>query len=155
LEQTLVILKPDALQRCLLGKILTRIELQGLRISALKMIHISKEQAREYAAEHANQPFFLSVIEYITSAPSVVAIVEGVDAVKTVRAMIGVADPRDSFPGTIRRDFCLAPQYNLIHGSADPKAATREIDIFFTPEEICSYNRDIDKWIWPNEEVNF
>lgn len=150
MERTLVILKPDSLQRGLMGKIIGRIEERGLRIIAMKMMRISPMLAEQCYEAHKNKPFYKPTIQFITSAPSVAMVVEGLQAVRVMRTMIGTANPRSSAPGTIRGDLGLSPQRNLVHGSDDLESAEYEIALFFEPEEICHYDRDIERWIAPD-----
>lgn len=147
LERTLVLLKPDAVQRGLAGKIVARLERKGLKIAALKMIHISKELAERHYDVHRGKPFFGSLVEFITSGPVVVLVLEGRKAVEVVRKVMGATDSADASPGTIRGDFGVDLGHNLIHGSDSPETARREISIFFGPAEIISYTRCIDPWI--------
>ncbi len=146
MERTLVILKPDAVQRGLIGPILTRIEQRGFRIAAMKMMRISRELAERHYAEHKGKSFYEGLIAFITSAPVVVMVVEGPQAVRIVRQMMGKTNAADAAPGTIRGDFGLSMK-NLIHGSDSPESAAREIALYFTEEEILTYERPADRWI--------
>ncbi len=142
-----MIVKPDAVQRGLIGEVVRRLEDRGLRVSAIKMIRIDRETAHRHYAEHEGKPFFEGLVSFITSAPSVVAIFEGPDAVAVVRKTMGATNPVDSPPGSIRGDLALTLGRNVIHGSDSPESAEREIALFFEPEEILGYCRDVDKWI--------
>jgi nucleoside-diphosphate kinase len=147
MERTLVILKPDAVQRGLIGPILTRIERRGLRFAAMKLIHITPELAARHYAVHQGKPFYEPLVDFITSGPVVVAVVEGEGAIDIVRKTMGATDPAQSEPGTIRADFGVEIGRNLVHGSDGPDTAAYEIPLFFAEEEILSYERAVDGWI--------
>lgn len=146
-EQTLVLIKPDGVQRGLIGEIIGRLERKGLRVRALKMMQADEALARRHYAEHVEKPFFKGLSDFITSAPLVAMVVAGPGAVNNVRQMMGVTDPARSAPGTIRGDFGLTIGMNLIHGSDSPERAVQEIEIFFTPDEVLDYSRDVERWI--------
>ena len=148
MERTLVIIKPDAVQRGLIGEIIIRFERRGLRIAGLKMIHIDKALARRHYAVHEGKPFYEPLIEYITSSPVVVMVLEGNDAIEVVRHTMGATNPAEAAPGTIRADFSLEIGRNLVHGSDGPETAAFEIPLFFTEDEILSYGRENDRWIF-------
>lgn len=148
MERTLVIIKPDAVQRGLVGPILTRFERRGLRFAALKLMQITPELAARHYAVHKDKPFYHSLIKYITSGPVVVAVIEGNDAIKIVRTMMGETHPAQAAPGTIRADFGMEIGRNLVHGSDKPETAAFEIPLFFSDDEILSYQRAIDAWIY-------
>jgi nucleoside-diphosphate kinase len=131
MESTLVILKPDAVRRGLIGEVLGRIERKGLRIDGLRMMRVTKAVARRHYQEHAAKPFFDELVAFITSGPVVVAKVSGRDAIAVVRALMGVTDPAKSPPGTIRGDLGLEITENLVHGSDSPASAKRELALFF------------------------
>jgi nucleoside-diphosphate kinase len=147
MERTLVLIKPDALQRGLAGEILARLERRGLKIVALKLMRVDEALARRHYAEHEGKPFLESLIRFITAAPIIAAVFEGPNAVAVVRAVMGATDPQQAAPGTIRGDYGLYIQYNLIHGSDSPEAAQREIALFFNEGEILSWERDVDRWL--------
>lgn len=147
IERTLVILKPDTVQRGLVGPVLTRLEQRGLRFVGLKLIQMSRELAEEHYGEHRGKNFYPGLIAFITSGPVVVAVVEGNCAIQVVRDTMGETHPKDSTPGSIRADFGLMKGRNLIHGSDSPESAKKEIARFFTEAEILSYRRAIDDWI--------
>ena len=131
-ERTLVLIKPDGVGRQLIGEIIGRIERKGLRIAALELRHVSQELASRHYAEHEDKPFFGSLLEFITSGPVVAVIVEGIRAVAAVRQLAGGTDPVEkATPGTIRGDFGLETQFNLVHGSDSPESAQREIALWF------------------------
>jgi nucleoside-diphosphate kinase len=148
LERTLVIIKPDAVQRGLIGEIVTRFERRGLRIAALKLIHIDEALARRHYAIHEGKPFYEPLIRYITSSPVVVMVLEGNDAIEIVRRTMGATNPTEATPGTIRADFGLEIGRNLVHGSDGPETAAFEVPLFFSEDEILSYGRDTDRWIF-------
>jgi nucleoside-diphosphate kinase len=141
MEQTYVMVKPDGVQRGLVGEIISRIEKRGLKIVALRMNVINEATAKEHYGEHAARPFFPSLIEFITSGPSVSMVVAGKDAVKVMRAINGATNPVEAAPGTIRGDFALDVGRNVVHASDSPDAAAREIAIHFKDSEIGKYSR--------------
>ena len=147
MERTLVLIKPDAMQRALAGEILARLERRGLRIVGLKLLQVDRALAERHYAEHAGKGFYESLVSYITSCPIIAAVFEGTDAVEAVRATMGKTNPRDAAPGTIRGDFGLEIGRNLIHGSDSLESAAREVALFFQPSELLSYERSIDKWV--------
>lgn len=148
MERTLVIVKPDGVQRGLIGPIITRLEQRGLKIVGLKMMQITPELARQHYAIHEGKPFFDGLIRYITSSPVVVMVVEGKKAIEVVRATMGATNPVVAASGTIRADYALEIGRNLVHGSDGPETAKTEIALFFKPEELLDYSRDTDKWIF-------
>ena len=148
MEHTLVIIKPDAVQRGLIGEIITRFERRGLRIAALKLIQIDESLARHHYAIHEGKPFYEPLIRYITSSPVVVMVLEGNDTIEIVRRTMGATNPAEAIPGTIRADFGLEIGRNLVHGSDGPETAAFETPLFFTEDEILSYGRDTDRWIF-------
>ena len=131
MEQTLILLKPDAVERRLVGEILSRFERKGLTIAAMKLIQITPELAKQHYAEHVSKPFYLGLEQYITSGPVVAAILEGPEAIKVVRTLVGPTNGIDAPPGTVRGDFSLSAQQNLVHASDKPESAKREIELFF------------------------
>jgi len=147
-ERTFVMVKPDGVQRGLVGEIISRLERKGLKIVAMKMLRISKELAQEHYAEHRAKPFFSSLVGYITSAPVVAMVVEGKNAVKVVRKLVGATNPSEAEPGTIRGDFGLDLGRNVVHASDSVMSADREIRLFFREEEILDYERESDVWIY-------
>src|SRR5215203_5543509 len=146
-ERTLVILKPDAVQRSLTGEIIGRLEQRGLKIVGLDMRVIDREVAGRHYAEHEGKGFYAGLIDYITSGPVVVMVLEGPNAVAVTRSTIGKTNPVDAAPGTIRGDLGLMTGRNLIHGSDAIESAEREIGLFFEGREIASWNRDNDRWV--------
>ncbi|MGQ9492269.1 MAG: nucleoside-diphosphate kinase [Anaerolineae bacterium] len=148
MERTLVIIKPDGVQRGLIGEIITRLERRGLKIVAMKMIQMSKELAAKHYAIHKGKPFYEGLVEYITSSPVVVMAVEGNQAIELVRNTMGATNPANATPGTIRADFAVEIGRNLVHGSDGPETAAFELGLFFRADEILSWNRDTDRWIF-------
>jgi nucleoside-diphosphate kinase len=147
LERTLVIIKPDAVQRGLIGEIIARFERRGLRIGGMKLMQIDEPLARRHYAVHEGKPFYEPLIRYITSSPVVVMVLEGNGAIDIVRRTMGATNPAEAAPGTIRADFGLEIGRNLVHGSDGPETAAFELPLFFAEDEILSYNRDTDRWI--------
>jgi nucleoside-diphosphate kinase len=147
MERTLIVLKPDAVERALVGRILARFEDKGLRIAALKLQRFSRALVEEHYAIHRGQPFYDSLVRFMTSGPVVVAVLEGPEAIAVVRRMLGPTDGREAPAGTIRGDLALDKQYNLVHASDSPQTAAREISLFFRPDEIVDYRRVVDRWV--------
>ncbi|MDD3317365.1 MAG: nucleoside-diphosphate kinase [Methanosarcina sp.] len=141
MEQTYVMVKPDGVQRGLVGEVISRIEKRGLKLVALRMNVISEATAKEHYGEHAAKPFFPGLVEFITSGPSVSMVVAGKDAIRVMRAINGATNPVDAAPGTIRGDFALDVGRNVVHASDSPDAAAREIAIHFKDSEIGKYSR--------------
>jgi nucleoside-diphosphate kinase len=148
MERTLILIKPDAMQRGLAGEIIHRLERRGLRIVAMKLMQVSEALARRHYAEHEGKPFFEGLIQYITSSPIIAAVFEGKNAVEAARQTMGKTNPLQAAPGTIRGDFGLETGRNLVHGSDSPESAAREIGLFFSEGEIVSYPRDVDRWVF-------
>ena len=148
MERTLVIIKPDAVQRRLAGEIIHRFERRGLRIIAMKMVKIDQQLAERHYAEHKGKPFYDPLIRYITAAASVVMVLEGYRAISTVRRMMGSTNPAEAEPGTIRADYAMQTPYNLVHGSDGPAASEREINLFFAPDELISQSRPTDPFVF-------
>jgi nucleoside-diphosphate kinase len=138
-ERTLAIVKPDAVQRRLVGEIIGRFERKGLRIVALKMIHMDRSLAERHYAVHNGKPFYEDLIEFITSSPVVVLALEGPRVIQALRNMMGATNPLDASPGSIRGDYATEITFNLVHGSDSPETAERELSLFFAPEEFVSY----------------
>jgi len=146
-ERTLVLIKPDALQRGLAGEIIGRLERRGLRIVAARLLHMDRHMAERHYAAHRGKPFFPGLVEFITSGPLLALVFQGKDAIEVTRQTMGATDPVKAAPGTIRGDLALDIGHNLVHGSDGPQAAREEISLFFREEEILDYRRDIDRWI--------
>ena len=148
MEKTLVLLKPDAVQRGLAGELISRLEAKGLKLAAMKLIWVDRELADRHYGEHAGKPFFDGLVDFITSSPVVAMVAEGENAVEVVRRIMGATNPLDADPGTIRGDLAMSIGMNLVHGSDSLESASREIDLFFSPEEILSYDRSGDRWLY-------
>jgi nucleoside-diphosphate kinase len=146
-ERTLIIVKPDGVQRALTGELLGRFEKRGLKLVGLKMIQIDRPLAERHYAVHREKPFFGELISYITISPVVVAILEGPRAIEIVRAMIGKTRPHEAASGTIRGDFAVEGLRNLVHASDAPDTAKSEIDLYFKAGEVLDYQRELDHWI--------
>ena len=143
-QRTLVLLKPDAIQRGLAGEIISRLEHRGLKFAAMKLVRVGQDLARRLYAPHTGKPFFDGLLEFITSGPIIATVVEGDNAVDVVRATMGATDPQDAAPGTIRGDLAQEIGQNLIHGSDSEETATYEIGLFFSPSELLQYPLDLD-----------
>lgn len=148
MDRTFVAIKPDAVQRGLIGEIITRFERKGFKIDGLKMMMIDETTAKRHYAEHEGKPFFERLVKFISSGPVVVMVLEGDNAVTSVRKMMGATNPQEAEPGTIRADFGHVKERNIVHGSDSSESAKREIAIFFDESELVSHwLRDTDKWI--------
>ena len=145
-ERTLVLIKPDAVQRLLTGRIIGRLEDRGLKIVGLKLVAVGRDLAERHYAVHRDQPFFRGLVEFITSSPLVALVVEGPGAIAVVRAMVGATRPHEAAAGTIRGDLALETAQNLVHASDGPDTAATEIALWFTPDQIVTYDREIDRW---------
>lgn len=148
MERTYLMIKPDGVQRGLIGEIISRFEKKGLKLVGLKMLKITRELAEKHYGEHAGKPFFGPLVEYITSGPVVAMVVEGKDVIATAREMMGATNPLKAAPGTIRATYGMDLGRNIIHGSDSKASADREIGIFFLPGELVDYGREIDRWIY-------
>lgn len=148
MERTLVLIKPDAVQRGLVGEIIARLERRGLKIVGLKLVQVSEDLARQHYAVHEGKPFFEPLIRYITASPVVAMVVEGPQAIEIVRRTMGATHPADAAPGTIRADFALEIGRNLVHGSDGPETAAEEIALWFEENELISWERATDDWIY-------
>lgn len=146
-QQTLIIVKPDAMQRGLIGAVIGRLERRGLRVAAMRLMQIDRALAERHYEVHRGKGFFVGLVEYISSTPVVVAVFEGPNAVAVARATIGATNPAEAATGTIRGDFALEIGRNLVHGSDSVETARHEISLYFRPEEIVGYRRAIDPWI--------
>jgi nucleoside diphosphate kinase (EC 2.7.4.6) len=141
MEQTYIMIKPDAVQRGLMGEIISRVERRGLKIAAMRLGVMSEESAKEHYKEHAERPFFASLIEYVTSGPSVSMVVEGKNSIAIMRAVNGATNPVDALPGTIRGDLAIETGRNVVHASDSTESAQREIAIHFKDSEIVNYSK--------------
>lgn len=148
MERTYLMVKPDGVQRSLVGEIIARFEKRGYKIVGLKMLQISRELAEKHYGEHKGKPFFESLVEYITSGPVAAMVIEGKDVVSAAREMMGATDPLKAVSGTIRGSYGIDIGRNIIHGSDSPASAAREIALFFREEELIDYGRDIDRWVY-------
>jgi nucleoside-diphosphate kinase len=146
-QKTLIILKPDAVQRGLAGTLLSRFEQKGLRIAALKLLQIDRALAEQHYAVHQGKPFYEGLVQFITSGPVVVGVLEGPNAIEATRNLMGATNPVTAAPGSIRGEFALEIGQNLVHGSDAPETAEHEIGLYFKANEIVSYQRDVDRWI--------
>jgi len=140
--------KPDGVQRNLVGEVIKRFEKKGIKIVALKLMQIPREMAEKHYGEHKAKPFFGELVDFITSGPVVAMVLEGKDVVPMVRAMMGATNPLNAAPGTIRGDFAINISNNVVHGSDSPESAEREINLFFKPEEIVEYDKTVSYWIY-------
>jgi nucleoside-diphosphate kinase len=148
MERTLVLIKPDAMQRGLASEVLGRLERRGLRIVGLKLMQVDRALAERHYGEHRGKPFFDGLVAYITACPIVAAVFEGTGAVESVRATMGVTNPQKAAPGTIRGDYGLEIGRNLVHGSDSVESAEREVGLFFTPAEVLAVERSVDRWVF-------
>ena len=146
-ERTLVLIKSDGVQRLLAGRILGRYEDRGLKLVGLKLLHVDRDLAERHYAVHREKPFFGSLVDFITSAPLVAAVLDGPNAIAVVRAMNGATRPHEALPGTIRGDFALETAQNIVHASDGPEAATTELGLWFRADELLDYEREIDRWV--------
>jgi len=147
MERSLVLIKPDAIQRGLAGEIISRLERKGLKIVAIKMLRMNRTLAQRHYAIHKDKAFFNELVDFIISSPIIASVFEGKDAVSVIRHTMGETDPAKALSGTIRGDLGLDIKHNLIHGSDSVDNASEEISLFFPVEEIYDYHKDIDKWI--------
>src|SRR5947209_4073492 len=146
-QRTLIIVKPDAVQRGIAGAILARFEDKGLRFVALKLMQIDRPLAEQHYAVHKGKPFYEGLVTFITSGPVVLGVLEGPNAIEATRNLMGATNPVTAAPGSIRGQYALEIGQNLIHGSDAPDTAEYEIGLYFKPEEILDYRRDIDRWV--------
>ncbi len=146
-ERTLVLLKPDAVQRGLVGALISRFEATGLRIAAMKLIQMDEALAKKHYAVHQGKPFFAGLVQFITSGPIMAMVLEGPRAIEIVRKAMGATDPAKAAPGSIRGDLAVSIGMNLVHGSDGPETAAREVALFFSAKEIIGYQRSLDRWI--------
>ena len=146
-QRTLVLLKPDAVQRGLAGQIISRLERTGLKIVGMKLMRMDRAMAHQHYGEHQGKPFFEGLVSFVTSGPLVAMALEGPRAIEITRKTMGETDPAKSLPGSIRGDFGLEIGMNLVHGSDSAETAAREVALFFKPDELVSYARDVDRWV--------
>jgi len=148
MERTFLMVKPDGVQRNLMGKIIARFEEKGFQLVGAKLMHISEDLAEQHYAEHKGKPFFTQLVDFITSGPVFAMVWQGENVIATARQMMGATNPKDALPGTIRGDFGLTVGKNVIHGSDSPASAEREIALFFKEEEVAAYEKLINNWIY-------
>ncbi len=148
MQNTLIIIKPDAVQRRLIGEILARFESKGLRVAALKLMRVPRELGEEHYGEHKGRPFFEGLIDFITGGPVVVGVLEGNEAIAVVRSMLGATNGVAAAPGTIRGDYSISKQNNLVHGSDSPESAQREIALWFKDGEVVDYSVAGSQWVF-------
>ena len=148
MEKTFVMIKPDGVQRGLIGRIIQRFEDRGLKVCAMKMMRIPRELSERHYAEHKGKSFYEPLLQYITSGPVVCMVLEGENAVAAVRTMMGKTNPQDAVPGTIRADFAQVTGRNIVHGSDSPESAKREIQLFFNDYEIQKYDKIDEAWVY-------
>ncbi len=146
-ERTLILIKPDGVQRALIGKIVDRYESRGLRITGMKMLRVPRTLAEQHYDVHRDKPFFAGLIEFITSGPLVAMCIEGPNAIAVCREVNGATRPAQAAPGSIRGDMALDTGHNLVHGSDSPETGQREVSLWFKPDELVDYERAIDGWI--------
>ncbi|HEX5471457.1 MAG TPA: nucleoside-diphosphate kinase [Lacipirellulaceae bacterium] len=152
MERTLILLKPDCIQRRLMGRVISRVEEKGLNIVAMKMMRVTPDLAKKHYAEHVKKDWYPALEGFITGGPIVAAVVEGLEAIRVVREMLGATSGLKAAPGTVRGDFSSSRQMNLVHGSDGPDAAKREIALYFRDDEICSQELTIAKWLRASDE---
>lgn len=152
IERTLILAKPDAVQRRLVGQLITRLENKSLKLVGVKMLQVSKELAAKHYAEHIEKPFYPLLEEFITSGPVVAICAEGPNAISVVRTMMGPTNGQDAAPGTIRGDFGISRQMNLMHGSDGPEAAAKEISVYFNDNELIDYEPTLGGWVCADDE---
>lgn len=148
MERTLVLVKPDAVQRALIGEVVSRLERRGLRLTGAKFMMVSRELAEQHYAIHRGKPFYEGLVNYITSAPVMAMVWEGPNAVAAVRQTMGATRPTEAAPGTLRHDFALTVGRNLTHASDSPENGDNEIKLWFKPEELVTWDRPVDSWIF-------
>jgi nucleoside-diphosphate kinase len=147
MEQTFVMIKPDGVQRGLIGEIISRFEKRGLQLVAAKLMTVSRELAEKHYAEHRDKPFFEELVSFITSGPVFAMVWKGQGAISVVRQMMGKTNPQDAAPGTIRGDFALSVGMNVVHGSDSPESAKREIALWFGEDALIDYELTVGRWV--------
>ena len=151
-ERTLILIKPDGIQRRLAGRLIARLEDKGLKLIGMKMLHVTPELSQRHYAEHVDKPFYPLLEAFITSGPVIAICAQGPGAIGVVRDMLGPTNGQGASPGTIRGDFGLSRQMNLMHGSDGPEAAQREIGFYFRPEELLDYEPTLGGWVCADDE---
>lgn len=154
MERTLVLIKPDGVQRKLAGEIIKRFENKGLKIVGLKMVNISIPLAEELYEMHRDKPFFKYLVKFTTSGPNIALVLEGREAVSMVRKIIGATTPEESRPGSIRGDYAIHERFNLAHSADFKKNAEREIRLFFKPQELCEYSQILHPWLYGGKGID-
>jgi len=152
IERTLVLIKPDDVQRQLIGRILARYEERGLKVVGLKLVQVDRGLAERHYAAHREKPFFTGLVDFITSGPLVALALDGPNAITVVRAINGATRPHEAAPGTVRGDFALETAQNIVHASDGPEAAAIELDLWFDRDELLAYERDVDRWVLAPED---
>ncbi|MCL2687435.1 MAG: nucleoside-diphosphate kinase [Methanobrevibacter sp.] len=148
MEKSFVMMKPDTVQRRIMGKVLSRFEEKGLQLVGMKLIQIDEALAKEHYGEHAEKPFFNDLVSYITSSPALAMVIKGEDSISLIRKIVGATNPKEADLGTVRGDFALDMGRNVIHASDSPASAEREISLFFDEDEICEYEMVDNAWIY-------
>jgi nucleoside-diphosphate kinase len=146
-QRTLLLVKPDGVQRLLVGRIVARFEERGLKLIGLKLVRVDRALAEQHYAVHRERPFFAGLVEFITSGPLVAAVLEGPNAIAIVRAMNGATRPHEAAPGSVRGDLAVETAQNLVHASDSPETAAAELALWFRPDELLEYEREIDRWV--------
>lgn len=152
MERTLVLLKPDCVQRRMMGRVLSRFEDKGLNVIAMKMLLVTPELSKQHYAEHVAKPFYPGLESFITASPIVAMVLEGLEAIRVVRDILGATNGLKAAAGTIRGDFSSSRQMNLVHASDGPESSAREIALYFKPEELCSYEQTLTPWLRAGDE---
>ena len=152
MERTLVLLKPDCVQRRLMGEVISRFERKGLNIVAMKMLQVTPELSKQHYAEHVAKPFYPNLESFITASPIVAMVVEGLEVIRVVREMLGATSGLKAAPGTIRGDYSSSRQMNLVHASDGPEAASREIELYFSKDQVLSYEPTVKPWLRADDE---
>lgn len=152
MQRTLVLFKPDCVQRRLMGQVLARFEAKGLNVIAMKMMQVTPDLAKQHYAEHVEKPFYPGLESFITGGPIVALILEGLESIQVVRDMLGATNGIKAAAGTIRGDFSNSRQMNLVHASDSPESAQREMQLYFTPEEVCAYEPTLTPWMRADDE---
>ena len=148
MEKTFIMVKPDGVQRGLIGDIMARFEKKGFKLAGAKLMQVSEDLAKEHYGEHKERPFYGELVDFITSGPVFAMVWEGEDVITTSRTMIGATNPAEATPGSIRGDYAITVGKNIIHGSDSAESAAREIGLFFNDDEIVDYNKDNSSWIY-------
>jgi nucleoside-diphosphate kinase len=153
MERTLILLKPDCVQRRLMGRVIARLEDKGLNFVAMKIMRVTPELAKKHYAEHVNKAWYPTLEGFITGGPIVAAVIEGLEAIRVVREMLGATSGLKALPGTIRGDYSSSRQMNLVHGSDGPESAAREIALYFRDDELCAHEPTIRPWLRAADEA--